>query len=113
MVNNQYIPAQGDIIFLDFNPQVGHEQRGIRPGLVISSIDFNKFTKLAIVCPITNKVKGFPLHVDLLETQKTTGTVMCEHLKSIDYFHRNVKFVEKISEDTLVEVLNITESFFE
>ena len=61
----QYRPAQGDIILLHFNPQAGHEQRGQRPALVVSNDVFNRFTKIAMVCPITNTDKGFPLHVRL------------------------------------------------
>lgn len=58
-----YMPKQGDIVFLDFNPQAGHEQKGTRPALVVSNNVYNNFTRIAIVCPITNTDRGFPLHI--------------------------------------------------
>lgn len=60
-----YIPKQGDIIFLDFNPQAGHDQAGQRPGVIVSNDQFFLITKLAAVCPITNTGKEFPLHIPL------------------------------------------------
>ena len=60
-----YIPERGDIITLDFDPQTGHEQKGKRPAIVISNSTFNNFTRMAMVCPITNTSRGFPLHVAL------------------------------------------------
>ncbi len=109
----RYIPEQGDIILLDFNPQAGHEQQGRRPAIVVSNNTFNKFTKIAIVCPITNTRKGYPLHVPLSETTKTTGVIMCEQVKSLDISARNASFVEKAPEDILEEVMDIVMSFIE
>lgn len=108
----EYIPKQKDIIYLDFNPQDGHEQKGIRPGLVLSSYEFNKFTKLAIVCTITNNLKEFPLHIKLNNT-KTTGVVMCEQIKSIDFIARKATFKEKIDFETYEKIIEVINSFFE
>jgi len=74
----RYIPEQGDIVFLDFNPQAGHKQKGKRPALVVSNKTYNKFVKMAIVCPVTNTNRNFPLHVKLDERTQTTGVIMCE-----------------------------------
>jgi len=71
---------QGDIIKINFNPQSGHEQSGSRPAVVISNNYFIEKAKLAIVCPITNTDKNFPLHVKLDDRIKTTGVVLCELL---------------------------------
>lgn len=102
-----YIPEQGDIVFLEFDPQAGHEQKGRRPAFVVSNNTFNRFTKLAIVCPITNTDRGFPLHVPLDERTRTTGVIMCEQVKSLDVSARRVAFAEKAPKDIIKEVVDI------
>lgn len=92
---------QGDIIKLNFDPQAGHEQAGYRPAVVISNNFFNIKTNLAIVCPITNTDNKFPLHVSLDQRTKTTGVVLCEHIKALDLSQRNHKVIEKIPQDIL------------
>ena len=101
-----YHPGQGDIVMLDFNPQAGHEQAGRRPALVISNSSFHRHTGLAIFCPITNQVKDYPLHVRLDERTKTTGEILCEHVKSLDYNARRIDFIEKLPDDLLSEALD-------
>lgn len=108
-----YIPEQGDIIFLEFDPQTGHEQKGRRPAFVVSNNTFNQLTKIAIVCPITNTNREFPLHVPLDERMKTTGVVMCEQAKSLNITARNASFLEKAPKDTLEEVVDILIGFVE
>ena len=102
-----YIPEQGDIVLLEFDPQAGHEQKGRRPAIVVSSHTFNQFTKIAIVCPITNTNRGFPLHVSLDERTKTTGVIMCEQVKSLDIAARKASFIEKAPKDIIEEVTDI------
>ena len=101
-----YRPAQGDIVILNFNPQAGHEQAGRRPALVISNSSFHRYTGLAIVCPITNQINNYPLHVRLDGRTKTTGEILCEHIKSLDYNARNIAYVEALPDDLLSEVLD-------
>ncbi len=108
-----YIPKQGDIIFLEFDPQAGHEQKGKRPAVVVSNNVYNNFTKIAIVCPITNTDKDFPLHVVLDNRTKTTGVVMCEQVKALDIDARNAIFKEKIPKDLLNEIIDILIGFVE
>jgi mRNA interferase MazF len=103
----------GDIVSLDFDPQAGHEQKGKRPALVVSNNTFNKFTRLALVCPITNRSRGFPLHVALDERTKTNGVIMCEQVKALDMVARNASFLEKLPQDILDEVIDIVISFIE
>ena len=98
---------QGDIIKVDFNPNAGHEQAGYRPALVISNNEFNKRTKLAIVCPITNTNNSFPLHVHLDSRTATTGVVLCEHIRTLDLQSRKSRFVERVPEDILKTVTDI------
>lgn len=108
-----YTPEHGDIIFLEFDPQAGHEQKGKRAALVVSNSTYNKFTKMAMVCPITNKNRNFPLHVELDERTKTTGVIMCEQVKALDVKARNASFHEKIPKDILEEVVDILIGFVE
>ena len=105
----EYIPEKGDIVYLDFNPTKGHEQKGYRPAIVISNIIFNKNTKMAILCPITSNIKSFPTHYQLKESKKVKGSVLCEHIRSIDFEIRNIKYVEKSSKldlDNIIEIIN-------
>ncbi len=94
-----YIPSQGDIVFIDFNPTKGHEQNGYRPAVVISNDIFNKNTKMAIVCPMTSNEKEFPTHYNLKNSEKVKGSVLCEHIRSIDYEIRKLKYVEKANSE--------------
>lgn len=108
-----YMPEQGDIILLESDPQAGHEQKGRRPAFVVSNNPFNQFTKIAIVCPITNTDRGFPLHVPLDERTKTTGVIMCEQVKALDIIARNATFLEKAPKDILEEVVDMYIGFVE
>jgi mRNA interferase MazF len=108
-----YLPEQGDIILLEFDPQAGHEQKGRRPAIVVSNNIFNKFTKIAIVCPITNTDRGFPLHVPLDERTNTIGVIMCEQVKSLDISARNALLLEKAPKDIVAEIIDIITGFVE
>lgn len=102
----QYLPEQGDIVRMNFNPQTGHEQAGFRPALIVSNSKFHRYTQLAIVCPITTQIKNYPLHVKLDDRTKTTGEILCEQVKSLDYQARGAAYVETLPEDLLQEVLD-------
>lgn len=102
-----YAPEQGDIILLDFSPQAGHEQKGRRPAFVASNSDFHALTNLAIVCPITNADRGFPLHVRLDKMTRTSGVIMCEQAKSLDLSARRATLVERAPRDVTAEVVDI------
>ena len=108
-----YVPKQGDIIFLNFSPTKGHEQTGKRPAIVISSNVFNVNTKMVIVCPISSNNKYFPTHYLLSDTKKIHGSVLCEHIRSIDYEDRQVKFVERASDMDLVSVITLMNACIE
>lgn len=103
----KYQAKPGDIIKINFNPQAGHEQQGRRPAVVVSNAFFNKLSSIAIVCPITNTKSNFPLNVPLNEETNTTGSVLCQHVKSLDLVARNVEFIEKIPEAIFTEVKDI------
>jgi mRNA interferase MazF len=106
----EYIPKQGDLIAVTFDPQAGHEQKGRRPALVISKDLFNSSTGTAIVCPITNTDRGFPFHVPIPQKSKLTGFVMVEQVKSVDFQARRVKRIEPRNDDLLFEVLSILDA---
>ena len=103
----KYIPKQGDIVLIDFNPTKGHEQAGKRPAVVISHDVFNQYTKMAILCPITSNTQEFPTHYQLEDTKKVHGSVLCEHVRSIDYEIRDLKFVEKLSDNDLISIITL------
>ena len=105
-----YIPEQGDIITVTFDPQSGHEQKGRRPALVVSKNLFNRGTGLSIVCPLTNTSRNFPFHVSIPENSSLTGFVMVEQVKSIDFHSRKARLIEKASQDLLAEVLSILDA---
>ena len=110
---SKYIPKQGDIVFLNFNPTRGHEQKGERPAIVISNNVFNKNTKMVILCPITSNEKEFPTHYLLEDTKKISGSVLCEHIRSIDYESRKLKFVERASDNDLLSVIMLMNACIE
>ncbi len=103
----KYSPEQGDIILINFNPQSWHEQKGQRPALVVSNRFFNNLTNLALVCPITQTKRGFPLHVALGTSIKTRGFVMCEQVKSLDLIARKARLVEKAPLEVREQVFDI------
>jgi mRNA interferase MazF len=101
-----YLPKQGDIVYLNCDPQAGHEQAGRRPAVVVSNRSFHlRVGGFAIVCPITNTHRPFPLHIPLDSRTKTTGVVLCEQMKSFDLRARNVEFRETLPDDLLQEIL--------
>lgn len=86
-----WIPAAGDIVSIDFDPQAGHEQAGRRPALVLSDVSYNFKASLAVVCPITSRVKGYPFEVPIPTGSKVTGVVLSDQVKSIDWRARNAR----------------------
>lgn len=104
---------QGTIIKINFNPQAGHEQAGYRPAVVISNNIFNEKTKLSIVCPITNTNNHFPLHIPLDDRTKTTGVILCEHIKALDLNSRTYQIIENLPKDILENVIDVVYSEIE
>jgi len=104
---------QGYIIWLNFDPQIGHEQKGRRPALVVSNETFNDFSNLAIVCPITNTNKEYPFHVKLDGRTKTTGVILADQTRTLDIGARNYEFIERVPDDILLEVIDIINGFIE
>jgi len=102
-----YKATQGNLIWLDFDPQTGHEQGGRRPALVVSNNVANRITHpVAVVCPITSTERRYPTRVKLDGT-KLTGFVMCEQMRALDLSARNAEFAEAIPADLMHEVADI------
>ena len=101
-----YIPDRGDIVWTDFDPQVGHEQAGLRPALVLSRHMFNDTSGLAICCPITGRQKGYPFEVSLPSGLEIYGVVLVDQIRSIDWRGREVEFKVKAPEAVLFDVLD-------
>jgi len=99
---------QGDIAWLDLDPQSGHEQKGRRPVVVVSNNDFHLVTnsKLAMICPITNTKRNNVFHIELDNRTETTGFIMCEQVKVLDISTRNLKHIEVLSISILNKVLD-------
>ena len=105
-----YIPRQGDIIAITFNPQSGHEQKGRRPAFVVSKDLFNRSTGLAIVCPLINSERGFPFHIPIPKGSKLSGFILVEQVKSVDFRSHRAKRIEHGSDELLSEVLSILDA---
>ena len=105
MVNKYYIPKQGDIMWLDFNPQKGKEIMKRRPALVLSDILYNK-CELALVCPITSTIKNNPFEV-IIKTKEIEGAILSDQIKNLDWKGRNATFIDKISKNDFLEVLKL------
>jgi mRNA interferase MazF len=100
-----YIPARGDIVWLNFNPQAGHEQSGKRPALVILPIEYNKVVGLALFCPITSVIKNYPFEVALPMNSFIKGVILSDQIKSINWKIRNATFISHLNDSTTNEVL--------
>ncbi len=100
-----YIPSCGDIVWITLNPQAGHEQAGRRPALVLSPAAYNGKVGLAIFCPVTTQVKGYPFEVLIPEGFEASGVILADQVKSLDWQARQVEFVCKLSKETVDEVL--------
>jgi mRNA interferase MazF len=101
----RYVPSRGDAIWITFNPQAGHEQSGRRPALVLSPSSYNGKVGLAILCPITNQVKGYPFEVTIPSESKLGGVVLADQVKSLDWRIRKAELICKLSRETTGEVL--------
>lgn len=105
-----YVPRQGDLVTLDFDPQSGHEQKGRRPALVVSKEAFNRGTGMAICCPVTNTDRRIPFHVPLSGRTSLTGFVMSERVKSLDFRSRGMRLIESAPQELLEDVLAILDA---
>ncbi len=100
-----YVPDAGDLVWLSFDPQAGHEQSGRRPALVLSPAPYNEKSGLALVCPITSRVKGYPFEVSLPQGSKLSGVVLADQLRSLDWRARRAERAGRAPREVMSEVL--------
>lgn len=100
-----YVPERGDLVWLQFNPQAGHEQAGKRPALVVSPRSYNRRVGLALFCPITSQVKGYPFEVVLPQGLGVEGAVLSDQLKSLDWRARKAKRIARLPSEVMDEAV--------
>ena len=104
VTRRQYVPDAGDLVWLSFDPRVGHEQRGRRHALILSPRAYNQKTGLALACPITSRVKGYPFEVPLPPAGDISGAILADHVKSLDWRERAAVYAASATDDVLSEV---------
>jgi mRNA interferase MazF len=100
-----YCPRQGDVVWLNFDPQAGHEQAGHRPALVLSPERYNRKTGLALFCPITTQRKGYPFEVVVPAGPGASGVILSDQVKSLDWKERKTRFGCRLPTETVHEVV--------
>jgi mRNA interferase MazF len=100
-----YAPERGDVVWLSFTPQAGHEQAGRRPALVLSPKEYNSKVGLSLLCPITAQVKGYPFEVIIPDECEVQGVVLSDQVKSLDWRVRDAEFFCRVPNDVVNEVL--------
>ena len=100
-----YVPKQGDVIWINLNPQSGHEQAGKRSALVLSPVEYNSKVGLALLCPITTQIKGYPFEVLISAGSPVSGVVLSDQIKSLAWRTRNCQFICSLPKETTSEVL--------
>jgi len=100
-----YCPDRGDLVWLDFSPGSGHEQSGKRPAVCISRKEYNEKTGLALFCPCTSVIKGYPYEVLIQGNDKIQGVILADQVKNLDWKTRNISFIATLSDNHLLEVL--------
>ncbi len=100
-----FVPDRGDLVWVSFDPQAGHEQAGRRPALVLSPRTYNAKSGLALICPITNRAKGYPFEVGLPSGLAVGGVVLADHVKSLDWKARRAEFADRTPPNVVEEFL--------
>jgi mRNA interferase MazF len=98
----RYVPNRGDVVWINFDPQAGHEQKGRRPALVVSQRTYNAPTGLALCCPITSQVKGYPFEVPVTPANGVRGVILCDQVRNVDW---RARFIIQASPDCVDDVL--------
>ncbi|MDW0118127.1 type II toxin-antitoxin system PemK/MazF family toxin [Sporosarcina thermotolerans] len=105
------VPNRGDLVYLNFSPQSGHEQRGRRPAIVLSPKSFNDLTGFSVVCPITTQQKGYPFEVEIPYGLAINGVILTDQVKSLDWRSRGLNIEGQAPEETIIECLNLISTF--
>lgn len=110
MVRKTYFPERGDIVWINMPPQAGHEQAGRRPAIVLSPSSYNNKVGLAILCPITNQIKGYPFEVIIPDGYNIKGAILADQIKSLDWRARNVVFHCQLPANIVKRALNLVKT---
>ncbi len=102
VAKHRFVPDRGDIIWLNFSPVRGHEQGGRRPALIISSEKYNAKSELALVCPVTSQVKGYPFEVGF-KTKGVQGVILADQIRGVDWRRRSAEKIGTVSEAVITE----------
>ena len=105
MVKKGYVPQRGDVVWITLNPQSGHEQAGRRPAMVLSPGIYNEKVELAILCPVTNQIKGYPFEVLMPDGLPVGGVILADQIKSLDWRVRDAEWICTLPPRLVVEVL--------
>ena len=112
-MSSPYVPERGDVVWLSFNPQAGHEQSGHRPAVVISPRTYNRRVGLALFCPVTSQVKGYPFEVVLPAGLGLEGAILSDQVKSLDWRVRKARRIcvlpAEILEETIARILALVD----
>jgi len=100
-----YLPNRGDVVWISLNSQAGHEQAGRRPAVVVSPPAYNRKVGLALLCPITSQIKGYPFEVIIPQGLKLSGAVLSDQVKSLDWRARRAELICTLPRDTIDEVV--------
>lgn len=100
-----YVPQRGDVVWLSFDPQAGHEQAGRRPAVILSPAAYNSRVGLALFCPITNQAKGYPFEVPLPSGLRVRGVVLADQVKSLDWRVRRAELIGVLPSETILGIL--------
>jgi len=103
-MSDSYLPDRGDVIWISLDPQAGHEQAGRRPVLVLSPAAYNGKVGLAILCPITNQIKGYPFEVEIPSGLTVSGVILSDQVKCLDWQARKAEFICKLPYKITTEV---------
>jgi mRNA interferase MazF len=105
VVSGRYIPGRGDLVWITFNPQAGHEQAGRRPAVVLSPLEYNARVGLALLCPITSQMKGYPFEVAVPEGLPVSGVILSDQVKCLDWRSRYIELVCCLPSEVTRDVL--------
>lgn len=108
-----YVPERGDVVWITFNPQAGHEQAGRRPAVVLSPKAYNRKVGLALLCPITSQVKGYPFEVVIPDGYPVSGVILSDQVKSLDWKARSAEKACTLPEETMKAVLQRVKALIE
>jgi mRNA interferase MazF len=104
VVDREYVPDAGDLVWLDFTPQAGRQQAGRKPAVVLSPRSYNEKTSLVVVCPVTSHAKGYPFEVPVPPRQAIKGVILSDHLKGLDWRQRKAQKAGRIPVSLLTQV---------